>query len=428
MTSFTIVPLAIDRWIDRVPVWIRVGGCHPVRSLGDVVDWGCAEMSNLSLMDAVIPRRHYAALDHCTYLNQASLGLIPRGSIEIMTKFLTDVAQHGNVRLSDVAETEVLDELRGAGARVLGAPLESVGIVSGASEGLNQAAAMLASADGAVVLVSTDFPCVTAPWLRAQQRLSLEIRWVEDRPDADLTTALVEAVEGSTTVVCFSAVQYATGTSVDVSQVVRRAHAVGAAVVVDATQMAGAEPVSMSDWRTDVMVCSGYKWLSGHGGVALLVVAESLLAETPSFVGWMGTVDPFDFDAQQLRLADDARRYQLSTMAYSSAIGATTSLKLLDDTGIDVIARHAGELSDELVARVASMGWRPFRPLTSASASRHIVALEHDDHNAAEVQRFLADQHRTYVSSRGGRIRVSLHGYNDRSDIEALTSALAAFA
>jgi hypothetical protein len=98
LTSFTIVPLAIDRWIDRVPVWIRVGGCHPVRSLGDVVDWGCAEMSNLSLMDAVIPRRHYAALDHCTYLNQASLGLIPRGSIEVMTKFLTDVAQHGNVR------------------------------------------------------------------------------------------------------------------------------------------------------------------------------------------------------------------------------------------------------------------------------------------------------------------------------------------
>jgi len=41
------------------------------------------------------------------------------------------------------------------------------------------------------------------------------------------------------------------------------------------------------------------------------------------------------------------------------------------------------------------------------------------------VQAALADDHRVIVSSRGGGIRISLHGYNDGSDIEALADALA---
>jgi hypothetical protein len=46
-------------------------------------------------MDSLIDRGQYAGLADCRYLNQASLGLIPRGSLEASTRFLIDVAQHG---------------------------------------------------------------------------------------------------------------------------------------------------------------------------------------------------------------------------------------------------------------------------------------------------------------------------------------------
>ena len=59
-------------------------------------------------MRALLPRDQYEALRHSRYLNQASLGLIPRESVEAMTAFLGDVAQHGNVRMSDAAEARVL--------------------------------------------------------------------------------------------------------------------------------------------------------------------------------------------------------------------------------------------------------------------------------------------------------------------------------
>lgn len=141
-------------------------------------------------MDALISRDHYAALDHGTYLNQASLGLIPRESTAAMTGFIEDVAQHGNVHLSDEAKADVLNELRAAAARILDAPARAIAVTAGASEGLSQAASLLATASGEAVLVPTDFPSVTSPWLSARDRIGMQIRWVEDHPDTDLTAAL----------------------------------------------------------------------------------------------------------------------------------------------------------------------------------------------------------------------------------------------
>src|SRR5215475_6599986 len=375
-------------------------------------------------MDSLIDPQEYAALDECTYLNQASLGLIPRTSLEASVRFLSDIAQHGNLRLTDQAEAEVLDTLRTAAAELLGAPLASVAVVGGASEGLSQLAAMLSAPDGEVVLVPSDFPSVTYPWLAARERCGMRIRWVPDAATDDLTLSLVEAIDERTTVVCASAVQYATGSLIDVAGLVAGARRVGARVVVDVTQMAGAVPVTMSEWGADALVCSGYKWLSAPGGVALLAVAGDLAAAIPPLVGWKGTATPFDFKPQQLALATDARRFELSTISYSAAAGLLTSIKLLTGIGLASIRQHASRLAADLVEQTAPLGWAPYRPLGDRSASRHIVSLRHPTAVADQIQAVLARDHRIITSSRGGGIRVSLHAYNCGDDVRALSEAL----
>lgn len=375
-------------------------------------------------MDSLLDRDQYEALKTCVYLNQASLGLVPRRATEAMVDFLENTAQHGNVRMSDAAEANVLDSLRSSIADLLDAPTDAVAVTGGASEGLSQLATMLASGKGEVVLVPTDFPCVTYPWLSAQERLGMKVVWVADNPDTDLTDDLIERITASTTVVCVSSVQYATGTLVDIRRVASRAHEVGAVVIADVTQMAGATPVSMRDCGADAIVCSGYKWLSAHGGVAALLVGERLLELVPHIVGWKGTVDPFDFDARTLNLAGSGRRFELSTMSYCSAVGLTASLELLREAGLARMESHAKTLRAELVGSVAEHGWLPFREVSAPSASSHIVSLRHPTLSIPEVQSALATSHKLVVSARGGGIRVSLHGYNNSYDVQLLSEAL----
>ncbi|HEU5225035.1 MAG TPA: aminotransferase class V-fold PLP-dependent enzyme [Actinomycetota bacterium] len=378
----------------------------------------------MSSITSLVRRDRYAALERCTYLNQASLGLIPETTIDAMESFLMETARFGNLYLDDDQEAAILDGVRSAGADMLGTSSSAVAVVAGASEGLGQATAMLAPEHGTVILVGSDFPSVTYPWLAAAERRGISLRFIDDRADRDLTQDLVEAIDPATVVVAFSVVQYATGTRVDSARVAERAHEVGARVVVDATQLAGAGIVDTVGWGADALVTSGYKWLSSHGGVALLALAPDLLLRLPGFVGWMGAHHPFDFDPLVLHLADDARRFELSTMSYVSAIGLESSIALLSSLGFERIGEHARRLATHLVDRVAELGWRPFRPPSDPSAAPHIVSLRHADHDPGVTAERLASEFRIICGGRAGGLRISLHAYNDGDDVDQLVEAL----
>jgi cysteine desulfurase/selenocysteine lyase len=171
-------------------------------------------------------------------------------------------------------------------------------------------------------------------------------------------------------------------------------------------------------------VTSGYKWLSAHGGVALLAVAPELVRRVPRLVGWMGAHDPFDLDPRTLRLADDARRFELSTMSYVSAIGLEASIAMLSPLGFERIEEHARRLATYLVDRVAELGWRPFRPPSDPSASSHIVSLRHADRDPGVTAERLASESRVICGARAGGLRISLHVYNDGNDVDRLVEAL----
>lgn len=250
---------------------------------------------------------------------------------------------------------------------------------------------------------------------------------MQDEPGSDLGEKLIQAIGDRTGVVCVGAVQYSAGTAVDMDAVVAAAREVGARVVVDVTQLAGVGPVSLRSSGVDALVCSGYKWLSAHGGVAVAAMTDELTSVVPPVLGWMGAEEPFHFDATTLHVAEGARRYELSTMAYASAVGLQRSLELLNTVGMSALAAHARHLAGELVDLVARSGWKPFRPLRDPAASPHIVSLRHAVAPGPASQAALARDHGLFTSSRVGGVRVSLHGYNTLADVHLLAHALAGF-
>jgi len=376
------------------------------------------------MISSLVDRRHFPTLESHRYLNQASLGLIGEPAVQAMHRFIDDTARHGNSRMSDEDEARFLDAMRAAAARLFSCPVERMAIVGCASEILAQLPMLIGiPRDGTVVAVKTDFPSVTRPWLREQSLGRARVRFVEDRAPASLTDALIAAIDGSTSVVAVSSVQYATGTAVDVGRLGRAVSAAGAHLIVDVTQELGARRVDASGWDADAVVCSGYKWLGGHGGVALAAMSPRLLEQVPPMTGWMGAPDPFDFDATSLAMANDARRYTQSTMSYASVACLAAAVQELAAVGGERIESHAAGLARLLVEKAGRRGWTPFRSPGDADGCAHIVALSHPEKSADEASRELASR-RIMCSARGGRIRVSLAPYNDESDIDAIAQAL----
>ncbi|MGH8203735.1 MAG: aminotransferase class V-fold PLP-dependent enzyme [Steroidobacteraceae bacterium] len=376
------------------------------------------------MISSLLDRRHFPILDSQRYLNQASLGLIGEPAVRAMHRFIDDVARHGNGRMSDEDEARFLDAMRAAASKLLSCPASRIAVVGCASEILAQIPLMIRIPQrGSVVAVKTDFPAVTRPWLREQGLGRARVRFVEDRPSESLTDALIGAIDSSTLVVTVSSVQYATGSTVDIGRLGKAVSGAGAHFIVDVTQELGARRVDASGWDADAVVCSGYKWLGGHGGVALAAMSPRLLEQVPPMTGWMGAPDPFDFDATRLAMADDARRYTQSTMSYASVACLAAAVGELMAIGGERIESRALALAGLLVERAAKRGWTPFRSPADGNGCAHIVALSHPESSAEEAMHELR-RRGINCSSRGGRIRVSIAPYNDESDIDAFAQAL----
>jgi len=385
--------------------------------------------SQEGLSSVMIPplfdRLHYPSLRQSAYLNQASLGLIGQPAVTAMHTFIDNVARHGNLYMSDSDELAYCETLRERASRLFHCDSSRVAIVASASEILGQLPMLLQPRLKSTILaVSSDFPAITRPWLRQAALKNHTVRFVDDQPTCDLTDTLIEAIDESTSVVAVSSVQYATGTVVDISRLRQSTVQVGARLIVDATQAAGAMRVDAAAWDADAVVTSGYKWLGGHGGIALAIMSPLLLEQIPPLTGWMGASDPFEFDATSVSLANDARRYTQSTMSYASMAGLVVAVEQLLSLGEARIEAHARSLAAMLVSDASKYGWQPFRSIGDPAGSPHIISLGRPRESVQAIVERLRS-HNIVCGARGGRIRISLAPYNDASDVNTLIDAFA---
>ena len=372
------------------------------------------------MQNALSNRSDYPCLTTHSYLNQASLGLIGQPAVSAMHNFLETTARHGNLHMSDAEEAEFLQPLRASASRLVGCAPKNLAILSSASEILAQIPLLFApKPKSKIIFVTTDFPAITRPWVAACQTNECQMVFVDDVAGQDLTSALIDQIDAQTAAVCVSYVQFSTGTCLDIPKLRQATSQVGAKLAVDITQAAGALAFSVRDWHADLVVASGYKWLGGHGGIALAVLSDALLKKQPPLIGWFGGEDPFDMDAQNLKLSKTASKYTQSTLSYISAVGLRASIDALLKLGLEAISTHAEELSGLLIRGLAGSGWAPFRAAESAAFSPHIITLQNPNCDPNKVHDLLSE-HKIICSLRNGRIRVSLAHYNSSDDITAL--------
>lgn len=328
------------------------------------------------------------------WLNTASYGLPPTPAWDALQAAL-DEWRHGRVSWEGWGESTA--RARAAFARLVGVAESDVSTGAQVSQLVGQIAASVPA--GATVLApAEEFTSNLFPWL-AQQHRGVTVRTVPARE-------LAAAVDGSTDVVAFSLVQSATGDVADASSVAAAAGAAGAITVVDATQACGWLPVDAAAF--DAVVAGAYKWLLSPRGTAFMVTTPELRERiVPSQSGWWAGDDPHtSYYGPPLRLAEDARRLDLSP-AWFSWVGTAPALELLAAVGVASVNAWDVGLANRFRA---GLGLPP--------GDSAIVSVDVPDAAA----RLAAAGIRAAV--RDGRLRASFHLYTTTDDVDRAIDAL----
>src|SRR5919198_1257272 len=153
--------------------------------------------------------------------------------------------------------------------------------------------------------------------------------------------AIVEAIDERTLLVPITHVLFRTAEIQDVESIVRRAHEVGAHVVLDAYQSAGIVPVDVAALNVDFAVGGSVKWLCGGPGNGWLYVRPDL-AEVlePTFTGWQAHARPFGFEPE-LEYASGSGRFLTGTPNVPALYAATAGYDLIEEIGVERIRENS---------------------------------------------------------------------------------------
>lgn len=346
-----------------------------------------------------------------TYLNTASMALGNRPASEALREAI-EAWQAGTF---DWVEAEAVGEnLRRRVAALVGAAVEDLAFVAGASGGAATIAAQLPDGlPGANVVVPTrDFASNFVPWMLLQER-GYELRLVEDIDGALTADAFASVVDGRTAVIATSLVQSSSGFVVDLGVLKTLAADAGSWLVLDASQALGSIEVDIEG--VDALFSCGHKWLLGVRGMGYLYVRPELRdAFVPISPGWKATTRPTEvFYGPDMELSSTASKLDVST-PWFDPFANVEGLKILAETGIGAIEAHNRSLIADLEQRGIKI---PYDPANRSP----ILSIELGD---AEATMNALKRERIQASVRAGRLRISVHLYNTHQQMEQLARVL----
>lgn len=211
----------------------------------------------------------------------------------------------------------------------------------------------------AIVVSELDHEANVATWL-ALESLGAQVSWWRVRDDGKLHPSDLEPLlTERTRLVACTVASNATGSVVDVADVARRAHGVGAEVFLDAVHFAPHGRIDVQAFGCDYLVCSGYKIFAPHMG--FVWCRREAINRLPTFrEAFIPDVTPDKLEA--------------GTYVYENVAGMDAAVGYLEDLGrslgpggrgasrgdavrcaMDAIATYERTLSAELLGAVESI-------------------------------------------------------------------------
>jgi len=343
------------------------------------------------------------------YLDSGATAQRPRQVLDAERSFLEqhNAAVHRGAHQLAEEATDAYESARARIAAFVGADPGEVVFTKNATEGINLVAYALSNSSGSnaatagpeaerfrigpgdeVVVTELEHHANLVPWQELCRRTGATLRWYSVTPQGRVDLDSLELSE-RTRIVAFAHQSNVLGTVLPVAELVRRARAVGALVLLDACQSVPHMPVNLTELGVDFAVFSGHKML-GPSGVGVLYGRAELLAAMPPFLTGGSMIEMVRMEGSTF--APPPQRFEAGVPMTSQAVGLAAAVDYLGQIGMDAVAAHERELTAQAIAELSAVpGVRIVGPSTTDDRGG-AVAFVVDGVHAHDVGQVLDDE------------------------------------
>ncbi len=196
--------------------------------------------------------------------------------------------------------------------------------------------------DDEIILSHMEHHSNIVPWQMLCERVGAHIRVipVTDSGELDMD-AFATMLNGRTKLVSLVYVSNALGTINPVRDVIAKAHAVGAKVMLDCAQAAPHLKIDVRELDCDFLAFSGHK-VYAPTGIGILFGKKDLLNAMPPFMGGGDMIHSVSFEKTTYNQLPN--KFEAGTPHISGAIALGRALQYIDAIGLDRIAEHEADL------------------------------------------------------------------------------------
>lgn len=374
-------------------------------------------------------REELPILASTTYLINGSLGAMPRSVADEMALYARTWGERG-VRAWSEGWWELPVTVGDLVAPLLGVGPGEVAMQPNVSVALG---VLLSALDwpaerNRIVVGERDFPTLHYG-LHGERRRGAEIVTIPGEDalgGAPSPETWLAAIDERTRLVALSHVLFRTGAIQDPRPLVARCREVGALLLLDVYQSAGAIPVALAGWGVDLAVGGGVKFLCAGPGASYLWTRPELAPTLrPAVTGWQADEEPFAFRSGPIRPAAGAWRFLTGTPNVPGLHAARPGLRMVNEVGVARIRERSLFLTDVLIAEADAAGIEVRTPREHARRGAAVTLAPPD---AERVNRELGERQILCDYRPGAGIRVSPHFYNTADECRHAVRTLAALA
>ncbi|MEY3218032.1 MAG: hypothetical protein RLY96_495 [Actinomycetota bacterium] len=378
------------------------------------------------------------------YLDSGATSQKPLSVIDAESNFykFNNAAVHRGAHQLAEEATDAYEGARLKVANFLGAKEEEIVFTKSATESLNLIAYAMGNAEpgsrfaltanNRIVVTEMEHHANLIPWQQLAARTGASLSWFEVTPEGRLDLSKIDSVitEG-TKVVALTHQSNVLGTINPLDAIVKRAHEVGAVVVLDACQSVPHMPIDVKKLGVDFITFSGHKAV-GPTGVGVLW--SSLLNDLPPFLFGGSMIETVTMTSATW--APAPRKFEAGVPNMAQAVGLGAAVDYLTNIGMDEIFKHEVELTGYLINGLLQIPELSIVGPNNTESRGGSVSFTVGEIHPHDLGQYLDSQgvavrtghHCAWPLTRKlgvpATTRASLYLYNDESDCDALFAAI----